>query len=105
MPVVMPRGGIDADLEIRAKILAVLHDHLLDAELLQALVGGGHANQAAPVPGHEIDGGGRDAFGGHDEVAFVFAVGIIHHDDHPAFAEIGDDGFNGVERLFHMQSK
>ena len=55
-------GGIHADLEIRAKTLAVLLNHAVDAELLQAFAGRGHANQATPVLGHEIDGGGRDEF-------------------------------------------
>ena len=38
---------------------------------------------------------------GHDEVALVFAVGVVHDDDHFAFAEVGDDGFDGVKFVFH----
>ena len=49
---------------------------------------------------HEIDGGGRGVLRGHDKVAFVFAVGVVHDDDHFAFAEVGDDGFDVVEQFF-----
>ena len=38
---------------------------------------------------------------GHDQIAFVLAVGIIHDDDHFAVAEVGDDGFDAVESFFH----
>ncbi len=94
-------GGIHADLEIRAKTLAVLLNHAVNAKLLQALAGRGHANQSTPVLGHEIDGGGGDELRGHDEITFIFAVGVVHDDDHPAFAKVGDDGFDGIKRLFH----
>jgi hypothetical protein len=53
------------------------------------------------VFGHKIHGGRRDELRGHDEVALVLAVGVIHDDDHSAFAEVGDDGFDGVEMIFH----
>jgi hypothetical protein len=29
--------------------------------------------------------------GGQDEVAFVFAVCVVHDDDRPAFANVRDD--------------
>jgi hypothetical protein len=51
--------------------------------------------------GHEIDRGGRDELRRHDEIPFILATGIIHHDDHFAFAHVGDDGFNGVKLTFH----
>ena len=38
---------------------------------------------------------------GHDQVAFVLAVGVVHDDDHFAAADVGDDGFDAVERIFH----
>ena len=38
---------------------------------------------------------------GHDEITFIFAVGVVHDDDHPAFAKVGNDGFDGIKRLFH----
>jgi hypothetical protein len=48
---------------------------------------------------------GRDAFGGHDQIAFIFPVGIIHHHHHAALAQIGHDRFNRVKLLFHAARK
>ena len=44
--------------------------------------------------GHEIDRLRCGVFGGHDQVAFIFAVFIIHHDHHLAAPNIGDHGFH-----------
>ena len=93
--------GVHAHLKIGAETLAVLAHHAVNAELLQPLGGRRHANQAAPEPGHEIDGGGRDVLRRHDEIALVLAVGIVHDDDHFAPADVGDDGFDAVESFFH----
>ena len=93
--------GVDADLEIRFKCLAVLADHAFDAQLLQALGSRGHADESAAKLGHEIDRRGRDEFRRHDQIAFVFAVGVVHHDHHFALLQIGDDGFYGIKPLFH----
>ena len=93
--------GIHAHLEIGAETFAVLAHHAFDAELLQPLGGRGHANQSAAELGHEIHGGRRDKLPGHDQIAFILAVGVVHDDDHFAFAEVGDDGFNAVELVFH----
>ena len=57
------------------------------------------------MAGHKIDGGGCGVLAGDDEVAFVFAVGVVHDDDHFAFAQFGDDGFDGVKRIFHQRKK
>ena len=97
--------GVHAHLKIRAEAFAVLLHHAVDAELVQPFGGGRHANQPAPESGHEIDGGGRDELPGHDQIAFIFAVGIIHDDDHFAFADVGDDGFNAVESFFHRRKQ
>ncbi len=93
--------GVHADLEIGFERLAVLADHALDAELLQPLARRRRANQAAPVLGHEIDRGGRGELPGHDQVALVLAVGVIHDNDHFAAADVGDGGFDGVENFIH----
>ena len=47
--------------------------------------------------GHEIDGLRRDLLRGHDEVAFVLAVRVIHDDDHAPGADVLDDAFDGIE--------
>ena len=53
-------------------------------------------------PAFEIHGGGRDVLRGHDEVALVLAVGVVHDDDHFTLAEVGNDGLKGVELVFHL---
>ncbi len=45
-------------------------------------------NEAAPVGRHEIDDLRRDEFRGAREVALIFAVLVVQHDDDPAGAEI-----------------
>src|SRR6478736_2359716 len=54
-----------------------------------------------PVLGHEIDCLSRDMLRGHDEVALIFAVGIVHNDDHFSFADVGDDGLDGIKTALH----
>ena len=44
-----------------------------------------------PIFRHEIDRFGRDDFGGHDQIAFVFAVGVIHDDDHFTRLKVGNN--------------
>src|SRR3546814_5335694 len=46
---------------------------------------------APAVRNHEIDGLGRDELGGHDQVAFVFAVFFVDQDDDTPGAQFGDD--------------
>ena len=94
--------GVNADLKIGLERLAIVTDHPLDAQLLQPFGGGWHANQAAAVLGHEIDGLRRRVLGGHDQIAFVLAVSVIHHDDHPAFPQLLDHRFDGIKRLLHL---
>ena len=94
-------GGIHAHLKIRAKALAVLLHHAVNAELLQPLDGRRHANQAAPVLRHEIYRGGRDELRGENQITFVLAVGVIHHNDQFAAADAANDGFYAVEGIFH----
>jgi hypothetical protein len=71
--------------------------HEWEAELVAALFRERHADQAAAVLGHEVDRVGRDFFGGHGEVAFVFAVLVVHEDDHAALANFFDGFFDGSE--------
>src|SRR6185369_3904909 len=98
-------GSIDADLKIGAKTFAVLADHPFDAQLLEPFGGGGNADQPAAVFGHEIDGHRRDELGGHDEVAFVFTIGVVDDDDHPSLADVGDYGFDTVKNLVHPEGR
>jgi hypothetical protein len=46
---------------------------------------------------HEIYGFRRDLFGRHDEIAFVFAIGIVCHDHHVPFGDVAQHIVNRVE--------
>ena len=46
------------------------------------------ADQAAAMSGHEVDGFRRNLLGRDGEIAFVFAIFIIHHDKDLALPEI-----------------
>ena len=71
--------------------------HQGEIELLAALLGERQTDQAATELGHEINGFGGDFLGGHGEVAFVFAVFVIHQDNHAALADFFDGFFYGCE--------
>src|ERR1700736_5873184 len=52
-------------------------------------------DQPAAMGGHEVDGLGRDALGGHGEVALIFAVLIVHHHQDAPGAHLLDSLGNG----------
>jgi len=92
-----PFRGVDRNGEIRAVAFAVIGDHRIEAEALELVFDRGDANEATPVADHHVDrlgGGGR---GGHDEVALVFAVLVIHNDDELARGYVVYCGVNGVK--------
>jgi len=93
--------GVHAHVKIRAKALAVLLHHAVDAELLEPFGSRRHANESAPKSRHEIDRCGGHGLRRHDQIAFVFAIGVIHHDDHFPAAHVRDNRFNVVENFFH----
>ena len=82
--------GVDAHGERGPHVLGIPLGHLGQAELVAALRGEGEADEPAPVLRHEIDDLGRDELGRADEVAFVFAVGVVRHDDDLPVAEVLD---------------
>ena len=59
---------------------------------LQAIADGGrhrHAEHAAGVAHHEIDGLRRRLFGGDDQVALILAIFVIDQDDHASGSKFG----------------
>ena len=74
-----------------------LHHRQLDA--VDLVLGEGHADEAAPVGGHEVDGLGRDELGGHRQVALVLAVLVVDEDDHLAGAHVGDGAGDAFGQL------
>ncbi len=90
-------GGFDGNGEVGGVGGGVVLHHQRQAQLLAAFAGQGQADQAAPVAGHEIDVLGTDQRGGHQQVAFVFPVLVVHDDDHFALPEVGEDFVDAVE--------
>ncbi|MCY1527963.1 hypothetical protein D9M68_630490 [compost metagenome] len=84
-------GGLDRLSEVGTVARAVAGRHQGQVQLAAAVFGQGQAHQAAAVRHHEVDGIGRDEFGGHDEVAFIFAVFLVNQDDDTAGTQLGDD--------------
>ena len=84
-------AGFDRNGEGRAVARLVLARHVLEAQLVGALLGQRQADQAAAVLGHEVDGVGRGHLRGDDQIALVLAVLGIDQDDHAAVAQIVDD--------------
>ena len=91
-----PRG--DRHGEGRAERRLVIADHHAQTELIDPLGRHRQANQPAPVLGHEVDRLGGGQFGGHAEVALVFALLVIHQDDHAAAADLLERFLDGDER-------
>ncbi len=81
---------VDRFAECGAVLRRVLGAHGADAEVSEALLGHGEADQAASILGHEVDGFGRDLFGGEGDVAFILAVFIVNDHDHAAGADLLD---------------
>ena len=71
--------GVHADGEGRAERRRVVRDHHGDLQLVQALPHHRHADQAPAVLGHEVDGLRRHLVRGHQEVALVLPVLVVHH--------------------------
>ncbi len=95
------RGGAAKSInwlaEGSAKSRSIALRNWLEVENVAALFGESEADQAAAEFRHEVDGFGRDLFGSHGQVAFVFAIFIVNKDDHAALADFGEGLFNGSE--------
>ena len=97
MPVVTPSRASMASQKAVPKREVLIGDISGRCEVVAALFGERQADQPAAVRGHEVDGFGRDFFGGHGEVAFVFAVLVVDENDHAALADFLDSFFDGGE--------
>ena len=91
-------GGLDGDGEVGAVAVFGVGDHQRQIQLTAALPGQGETDQAPAVGSHEIDVLRAHHGSGHDEIAFVLAILIVHDDDHSALSQIVDDLFYGVQR-------
>ena len=75
-----------------------------DVQFLCAFFGDRSANQAAGVFRHEINNFRGYFFRRADQIAFIFPVFIIGHDDEPAVSDILQNGFHTVEFKIHILS-
>ena len=75
------------------------------AQRVAALLGHRQANQPAAEFGHEVDRFRRNFFGGDGQVAFVFAVFVVHQDDHAPGANFFQSFFHGGKRRFTVSHR
>ena len=80
--------------------LVRLAHHQREPELPAAFLREREAYQSPPIARHEIHVLGADPLGGHDEVALVLAILVIHDDGHLALAQIREDLVDRVHRSF-----
>src|SRR5206468_4006685 len=92
---------IHADREGRAHRRRVLDHHHAKLQLGQTLAEHRHAHKAARVRDHEVHGLGGDLVGGHDEVAFVFAVLVVDDDEDPTLPDLLDRLYDRREPAHH----
>jgi hypothetical protein len=85
--------GLDRNRERRLVPRAVIRAHQRQAELADALLRHGKADQAARMLRHEIDGVGRRHLCGNDEIALILAILVIDQDEHPAVAGVFNNFF------------
>ena len=91
---------IDRFGERGAEVRSILGAHRAEPELVQPLFRHRQADQATAILRHEVDRLRGDHFGGHGQVAFVFAVFIVNHDDHSTGANFFNSGRHVTELRF-----
>src|SRR5207302_553559 len=90
--------GADRDRKGGALVRSVLLHHLRQGERVQPLAGHRHGDEAAGLLHHEVDRLGRHPVRRHDQVPFVFAGLVVHHDDESARA-------NGLRRFGNLSER
>ena len=96
--IVAQRSWIDTPVEHPSSLSTVTvkgvpSTEVLSVELLAAGDGERCAEHPACVFEHEVDLLGGYLFSGNNQVAFVFAVFVIDHNNHFPFAEIDEGAF------------
>lgn len=90
-------ASINADCEGGLVAVSVAIHHQWQIEGIQALTLHRQADQAPGLSGHEIDLLGGCKLGRTDQVAFVLAIFIVHHDDRLAIANGRQSIGDGIE--------
>jgi hypothetical protein len=73
-------------------------DHQRKPQLAAAIACECQADQAAAVARHEVDVFRTDFRRGHDQVAFVLAVLVVHQHDHAALPDVLEDFLDRIQR-------
>src|SRR6185369_4130093 len=81
-------AGVDGHGERRAQRRRVLGDHHAELQLVQPLAGHRHADQPAPVHGHEVHRFRRGLVGGQDQVTFVLTVLVVGDQQEMSLADL-----------------
>jgi hypothetical protein len=89
---------LDAHREVRAVVIFGLAHHEWQAKLAAALLREREADEAAAVPGHEVDVLGPRAGRRHQEIALVLALLVVHHDDHAPRGELCKELLDRIHR-------
>ena len=90
--------GIDGLAKCGSVLRGIFGGHVADPQMIEAFFGHREADQPAAILGHEINGFGRDLFGGQGQIAFVLAIFVVDDHDHSALADVVDGGHNVGER-------
>src|SRR6266508_1216543 len=83
-----PPAGVDRHREGGAHGRRVLRDHHAELQLVQPLPGHRHADEAAPVCGHEVHRFRRSLLGGQDQIALVLSVLVVDDQQETSLADL-----------------
>ena len=84
-------GGLDREREVGAVSTVRITHHERQPQLAAALARQGEADQAPAVSRHEVHVLRSYAIRGHDQIAFILAVLVIHDYGHFAAAQVFED--------------
>ena len=82
--------GVDADREGSLVIVRIVLHHLTDLEFIETAAHDRRANESACVRRHEIHMLGCERLGSDDNIALVFAILIVHNNEHLAALNVLD---------------
>src|ERR1700682_5919198 len=91
-------GGLDRQGEVGAMRAVGIAYHERQAQLAAALARQGEADEAAPIARHEVHVLRTNAIRCHDEVAFIFAILVVHDHGHFTEAQVLEDFVDCIER-------
>jgi hypothetical protein len=95
-----PMGSINAYRKRGALLLGVLVALLRKPQLVRSLTSEREADESAGVSNHEVYELGRHQWRRTDKVAFVLAILIVGHQDHPARLDVRDRLLNRSKAHF-----